>query len=167
MESIVQNMTRVLAANLSKLRKARGLTQESLAEKAGISHRMIQKIELRQSWPSSETLGKLLEALGADPEDLLIDAKATKNTEHGLIETLKLQADEIIKLKASATSEKFHREFSQISETTQPYGKSKTLDEIVGLLENQPESRLVTVLKIVRDLVASDSTLNRKKKNLR
>lgn len=50
---------------LRALRKAKGLTQESLAQKAGIDYKHLQKLE--SNTPSSPTLGtmeKLAQGLG-------------------------------------------------------------------------------------------------------
>lgn len=51
-------------ATLAELRKAKGLTQEELAERAGISWSQVQKLEYGQSRPSWQTLQGLAEALG-------------------------------------------------------------------------------------------------------
>ena len=53
------------------LRAARGLTQEGLAEKAGVAIETIQRLETGNSTPLSKTLQKLGEALDVSPDELL------------------------------------------------------------------------------------------------
>ena len=48
---------------LKKLRAERGMTQEALAEKAGISRSYITRLELGQQDPTLGTLEKLAKAL--------------------------------------------------------------------------------------------------------
>jgi len=48
---------------LKKLRAERGMTQEALAEKAGISRSYIARLELGQQDPTLGTLEKLAKAL--------------------------------------------------------------------------------------------------------
>jgi transcriptional regulator with XRE-family HTH domain len=52
-------------------RTARTLTQEQLAEKAGISPAALVRIERNQSDPHVSTIRKLADALDVDPRDLL------------------------------------------------------------------------------------------------
>ena len=52
-------------------RIARTLTQEQLAEKAGISPAALVRIERNQSDPHVSTIRKLADALDVDPRDLL------------------------------------------------------------------------------------------------
>jgi transcriptional regulator with XRE-family HTH domain len=56
---------------LKKLRAARGMTQEALAEKAGISRTYIARLELGQQDPTLGTLEKLAKALRVMPGKLL------------------------------------------------------------------------------------------------
>jgi len=56
---------------LKKLRAARGMTQEALAEKAGISRTYIARLELGQQDPTLGTLEKLAKALKVKPGKLL------------------------------------------------------------------------------------------------
>jgi len=60
------NIKEILAANLRKNRKKKGLTQEKLAEMADISLRYIAMLELGKSFPSGEMLEKLAKALDID-----------------------------------------------------------------------------------------------------
>lgn len=61
----------VLGANIRRLRKAKGLTQEQLAHEAGMAMRYVAGVERGEENPSLRFLVKIAEALGADPSDLL------------------------------------------------------------------------------------------------
>ena len=56
---------------LKKLRAERGMTQEVLAEKAGISRSYIARLELGQQDPTLGTLEKLVKALKVPVAKLL------------------------------------------------------------------------------------------------
>lgn len=56
---------------LRRVRNASGLSQEKLAEKAGVSKLTILRIEKRSKPTTLQTLGKLSRALGVDPDELL------------------------------------------------------------------------------------------------
>lgn len=61
-------------SRLSLLRRAAGLTQQQLADAAGINIRRVQKYEDGEAETKNMTLGTaaaLAKALGAKPEDLL------------------------------------------------------------------------------------------------
>lgn len=60
-----------LAQKIKTLRKAKGLSQEALAEKAGLSLRTVQRIEIKNKNPSGETLKRLSAALEVSPNDLM------------------------------------------------------------------------------------------------
>ena len=57
--------------NVARLRIARGLTQENLAEAVGISARYTQSIEAGEYFPALPTLSKLRKALDTSWDDLL------------------------------------------------------------------------------------------------
>jgi transcriptional regulator with XRE-family HTH domain len=56
-------LRKTLSANIKRHREIHGLTQEKLAEKAGISANMINDIEGCRTWISDKTLVKLTSAL--------------------------------------------------------------------------------------------------------
>lgn len=60
-----------LAANLKRLRAARGYAQDSLALDAGVHRTMLSKIERCLTNPSLETLVKLADVLEVTVADLL------------------------------------------------------------------------------------------------
>jgi transcriptional regulator with XRE-family HTH domain len=61
-----------LGIKISDARKAKGFTQEELAELAKVNLRTIQRIENAESIPRSKTLILLCDALDIDLEDVLI-----------------------------------------------------------------------------------------------
>jgi len=66
----------VLALNLKKNRQKCKLTQEKLAEKAGISAHYLAMVEVAKKFPTPEMLDKLAEALEIDTVQLF-DVSAT------------------------------------------------------------------------------------------
>ena len=61
----------VFAANLRRLRHARGLSQEGLAYEAEVSRTYIGKLEKGASYARLEIVGKLARVLKVEPADLL------------------------------------------------------------------------------------------------
>jgi transcriptional regulator with XRE-family HTH domain len=62
---------RVLAANVHRLREAKGLSQGALAADAGIYQELISRIENGAANPELDMLGKIAAALGVHPRELL------------------------------------------------------------------------------------------------
>jgi XRE family transcriptional regulator, regulator of sulfur utilization len=69
-----------LGEKISTIRKSKGMSQELLAEKAGISLRTIQRIEAGVTTPRPFTVGTIAGALNILVEDLSMN-KADSNTE--------------------------------------------------------------------------------------
>jgi transcriptional regulator with XRE-family HTH domain len=65
------DLTRVMAANVRRLRVARKLTQEGLAERAGLSARYVSSIERGVVSASVTVLGQIARALDVDPCELI------------------------------------------------------------------------------------------------
>ena len=61
----------ILAGNLRRLRSARKLTQQGLADKAGLSRAAYVKLETGKSEPRVSTLQRMAKALGVGIQDLL------------------------------------------------------------------------------------------------
>lgn len=61
----------VVGANIRRLRKAKGLTQEQLAHEAGMAMRYVAGVERAEENPSLRFLVKIAEALGVEPAALL------------------------------------------------------------------------------------------------
>jgi transcriptional regulator with XRE-family HTH domain len=70
-------LRKTLSANIKKQRDLAGLTQEKLAEKAGISANMINDIEGCRTWVSDKTLVKLTTALQIDTYHLFVPISFT------------------------------------------------------------------------------------------
>lgn len=61
----------VFAANLRRLRYAKGLSQEELADAADINRTYISKLETGITYAGLEIIGKLAKALDVDPIEFL------------------------------------------------------------------------------------------------
>ena len=82
MEMSPESLQNRLSFNIKMNRKRVSLSQERLAEEAGISVQMMSDIEGCRRWPSEKTLAKISTALGVDahalflPEDYKPEASA-------------------------------------------------------------------------------------------
>lgn len=63
---------------LKELRKAKGYTQQSLAEKADIDEKHLSRVENGKYFPTYTTLNKLLNALGVSVEEAGLDLEQAK-----------------------------------------------------------------------------------------
>jgi len=59
----------LLGDRIRELRKARGLTQEQLAEMVGVEQKHVSRLELGKSFPTIERLEKLAEAFNVPLRD--------------------------------------------------------------------------------------------------
>ncbi|WP_315766745.1 MULTISPECIES: helix-turn-helix transcriptional regulator [unclassified Bradyrhizobium] len=66
-------LRRLVAKNLRRLRKDRGLSQEELADRAGLNRNYIGMIEREENSPTVDALEQISNALGIDPVALLQD----------------------------------------------------------------------------------------------
>jgi transcriptional regulator with XRE-family HTH domain len=99
-----------LALNLKKNRQKCNLTQEKLAEKAGISAHYLAMVEVAKKFPTPEMLDKLAEALdietvqlfdvSATPEGVLLQLEQSiiSNIEHIVSVTIKQTLSNELKL---------------------------------------------------------------------
>jgi transcriptional regulator with XRE-family HTH domain len=65
------DMRQVFAANLIRSRRAKGLSQETLAYEAEVNRTYISKLEKGATWAGLEVITKLSAVLGVEPADLL------------------------------------------------------------------------------------------------
>lgn len=61
----------IVGANIRRLRKEKGLTQEQLAHEAGMAMRYVAGVERAEENPSLRFLVKIAQALGVEPARLL------------------------------------------------------------------------------------------------
>jgi transcriptional regulator with XRE-family HTH domain len=59
-----------LGTRLKRIRVGKGLSQMELAFLAGVTRETVSRIELGTSYPRSDTVRNLCEALGCSPNDL-------------------------------------------------------------------------------------------------
>ena len=64
-------LRRTLARNLKRLRRERGLTQEELADLAGLNRNYVGMIERQENAATVDTLEALAEAMQITPPQLL------------------------------------------------------------------------------------------------
>lgn len=69
---------RVLAANLRRLRLARDLSQDELADSAGVRQALVSAIEVGTANPTLDSLERIAIALGGTVGDLLAAAGKQK-----------------------------------------------------------------------------------------
>jgi transcriptional regulator with XRE-family HTH domain len=79
MEDKSETLRKTLSENIKKYRDHLGITQEKLAEKAGISANMVNDIEGCRSWVSDKTLVKLATALQVENYRLFLPLTFTDN----------------------------------------------------------------------------------------
>ena len=60
---------KIVGANIKRLRKERGLSQEALAGEAGLAMRHLGRIERGEGNPTVAVLSKLAEVLGVSPTE--------------------------------------------------------------------------------------------------
>ncbi len=65
------DLKEVVAVNLRRLRHAKGMTQEELAGKAGLSARYIGAVERADDSASVTVLGQIADALEVDASELV------------------------------------------------------------------------------------------------
>ncbi|WP_432349989.1 helix-turn-helix transcriptional regulator (plasmid) [Shinella yambaruensis] len=70
------DLKEVMAINLRRMRHDKNITQEELADRSGLSARYIGAIERGDKSATVTVLGKISEALGVNPAELL--ASVTK-----------------------------------------------------------------------------------------
>lgn len=92
----MNDYAKILASNISLLRKAKGMTQEALAEKVGLSFQAISKWENGQSSPDITLLPVLAEIFSVNINDLF-GKEIVKQPQLNLITCLPWLDDETIR----------------------------------------------------------------------
>jgi transcriptional regulator with XRE-family HTH domain len=65
------DLRQVFAANLRRLRHAKGLSQEELAYQADVNRTYMSKVETGATWVGLEIIGRIAEVLEIEPAELL------------------------------------------------------------------------------------------------
>jgi transcriptional regulator with XRE-family HTH domain len=65
------DMKQLVGQNFTRLRKQKGLTQEQVADRSGISQQYLSGLESGRRNPTVITLHHLAQALGVTPVDLI------------------------------------------------------------------------------------------------
>lgn len=78
-------MSQTIGEKIREIRKARGLTQKELGEKAGIAEPTIRRYELGKLNPKIETVKKIADALGVDMNALYGDLVWDAVINNGLV----------------------------------------------------------------------------------
>ena len=65
------DLREVFAANLRRLRNAKGVSQDELAYEASVSRSYLSQLEKGTFYASLKIIGRLSEALGVEPAELL------------------------------------------------------------------------------------------------
>lgn len=68
-----KNRYQTLGLNIAYYRKRRGLTQEQLAEKAGVERSRVSKTEIAWTGTSLDTIYRIADALEVEPYKLLME----------------------------------------------------------------------------------------------
>jgi transcriptional regulator with XRE-family HTH domain len=92
-------------------RKRAGLTQQALAEKAGIDHSYVSKMETEEYYPTRDVALSLAAAFGLsgqDKFDFLLDARVASKEDWEELERFKTANDEAVKPKQQASSPLIH-----------------------------------------------------------
>ncbi len=72
-----RDLRQAFAANLRRLRNAKGISQEDLAYEADVNRTYLSKLEKGVSYPGLEIIAKLADALGVEPAVLLMRPEKT------------------------------------------------------------------------------------------
>lgn len=93
-------LIRILAKNLHARRRQAGLSQEELAEMAGVSRETIHRLEHGEINPHVETVGKLADALQLSVSALLAERASDELTELVLRLPSREQENMVVMLRA-------------------------------------------------------------------
>lgn len=66
------DLRQIFATNLRRYRHEKDLSQEELADAAGINRTYLSKLETAQTYAGLEIIGKLAEELGIEPAQFLV-----------------------------------------------------------------------------------------------
>lgn len=88
----------LFGTNLRRLRAQRQLSQEGLAEQAGLSPSFVSELELARKWISADVLDRLSQALAVDIYELFLPAVADRpQGDQALIERYMSRVDQQVR----------------------------------------------------------------------
>jgi len=98
----MKGIKEVLALNLKINRLKQGLTQDKLAEKAGISTHYLAMVELARKFPSAGMIERLAAALDTEPHELFYMPGLAERALDNLYNTLISRFDDYLHSNVSA-----------------------------------------------------------------
>jgi len=63
------DLRHILATNLRRIRHEKGISQEALADEAGVDRAHVSKIERAATYVGIEIIGKFVDVLGVEPAE--------------------------------------------------------------------------------------------------
>jgi len=93
MEIKSQNLRQILSANIKKQRQILGISQEKLAEMAGLSWQTVNSIECQRTWVSDKTLEALALVFKIETFQLLMPQETRAAISLDSTETLRKLAE--------------------------------------------------------------------------
>ncbi|MBU4492071.1 MAG: helix-turn-helix transcriptional regulator [Euryarchaeota archaeon] len=108
-QTIHRRIRNIIASRVKTLRISKGLTQENLAEAAGLNYTHIGRIEGGNRLPSLVTLWKLADALHVNPYELLVPEETAGAPGHK-------KKEQLIKIIKESGAKKIEIYFTLISE---------------------------------------------------
>ena len=113
----MKNSKLQIGEQIKKFRVRRGLTQNDLAEKIGLTEKQISKIETGVHYPKFENFVKIMEVLNVDMKDFDCESISKKNSSelNSIFKTLNRATDEELKYyyKLVKQLENMFNEFSR------------------------------------------------------
>lgn len=146
----MESTTKALSENVSKRRSKLGMTQSMLAEKAGFSLNMIQKVEYQKSWPSPDTLEKIASALDCEPWELLRPESAMDRR----LSQLKVNEPKSAPNPVEVSEKKEEITASELLFAMQAYGMAEYENRLVALAVLREDPSLVRSLGISSAVLA-------------
>jgi transcriptional regulator with XRE-family HTH domain len=93
----------LLARNIKEARGRLSLTQEMLAERAGLTTSFIGEVEICRKYPRPQTLQKIADALGLKPYQLFVEEQSKELEQHKLLSRILVELKGNINRELEAT----------------------------------------------------------------
>lgn len=138
---VMWNARDVLARRLRALRQARGVTQEQLAERAGLSVSSVAAYEQGAKFPKSEAFNALGRALAAQEGDDLFDFSSMLT---GVSQPASSFAEQDGAVPATA---------GEVLAAGTPLPPGRSLVELVRILRSEPDDVVAAILRATRTLL--------------